>query len=214
MAAKKLFFLQGQWVFVYPPKGMFQNQQYAHIVSYCENDECRAEFNTQRFFRNLWHRVHQPVRRLFKHNQERHLHKFTEKKSESSTATICAAVAVIGIFVVTNVVAGIFAVIVAAVVGICISSTVCVWERELIKRVKMAETTGFNNSLLCKANDIEGVSPMCTDKETVKTKWGKEGKVNNLSLPLKNIKQNTKLSLFYLLICFILFIFIYLFLAK
>ena len=40
----------------------------------------------------------------------------------------------------------------------------------------MAGDTGFNNSLLCKANDIEGVNPMCTDKETVKTKWGKKEK--------------------------------------
>ena len=82
--------------------------------------------------------MHQPVRRPFKHNQERHLHKFTEKRSEFAAATIGAAVAVvIGIFVVTNVVAGIFVVIVtvadgivivivAAAVGIGISSTVCV----------------------------------------------------------------------------------------
>ena len=84
------------------------------------------------------------------------------------------------------VVAGIFViVIVAAVDGIGISSTFCVWERELTKRVMMAENTGFNNSLLCKANDNEGVNPMCTDKETVKTKWRKEVKVNNLSLSLK-----------------------------
>ena len=142
-------------MFVYPPKGMFQNQQYAHIVSYCESGECKVEPNNIRFFRNLWHRVHQPVRRLFKHNQERHLHKFTEKRSESSTAAIGAAFAVVGIFVVTNVVAGIFIVIVAAVDGIGISSTVCVREREreLIKRVMMAGSTGFNNSLLCKADN-------------------------------------------------------------
>ena len=117
--------------------------------------------------------MHQPVRRLFKHNQERHLHKFTEKRSEFAAATIGAAFAVVGIFVVTNVVTGIVIVIVAAAVGIGISSTVCVYvcAKELIKRVKMAGDTGFNNSLLCKANDIEGVNPMCTDKETVKTKW-------------------------------------------
>ena len=113
-------------MFVYPPKGMFQNQQYAHIVSYCENDECRAEFNTQRFLRNLWYRVHQPVQRPLQHNQERHLHKFTEKRSEFAAATIGAAFAVVGIFIVTNVVTGIVIVIVAAAVGIGISSTVCV----------------------------------------------------------------------------------------
>ena len=104
---------------------MFQNQQYAHIVSYCENDECRAEFSNVRLLRDLWYRVHQPVQRPLQHNQERHLHKFTEKRSEFAAA-IGAAFAVIGIFVVTNVVAGIFAVIVAAAVGIGISSTVCV----------------------------------------------------------------------------------------
>ena len=164
MAAKKLFLQQEQWVFVYPPKGMFQNQQYAHIVSYCESGEFKVESNNIRFLRNLWHRVHQPVWRPFKHNQERHLHKFTEKKSEFAAATIGAAVAIVGIFIVTNVVTGIVIVIVAAVDGIGIFSTFCVWERELIKRVKMAETTGLNNNLLYETNDNEGPNLMYTDK--------------------------------------------------
>ena len=110
------------------------------------------------------------------------MHKFTEKRSESSTATIDAA-AVAGIVVVTNVVTGIFAVVITAVDGIDIASPrpfVCV--RGLIKRVMIAGNTGFNNSLLCKANDNEGVSPMCTDKETVKNKMRKVKKVDNSSL--------------------------------
>ena len=111
---------------MYPLKGMFRNQQYAHIVSYCESGEFKVESNNIRFFRNLWYRGHQPVRRPFKHNQERHLHKFTEKRSESSTAAIGAAFAVVGIFIVTNVVTGIVIVIVAAVDGIGIFSTFCV----------------------------------------------------------------------------------------
>ena len=114
--------------------------------------------------------------RPLQHIQERHLHKFTEE-GWVRCCYIGAVVAVVGdIFVVTNIVTGIVIVIVTAVDGIDISSTFCVRKRELIKRVKMAGDTGFNNSLLCKANDIEGVNPMCTDKETVKTKWGKKEK--------------------------------------
>ena len=105
---------------------MFQNQQYAHIVYYCESGEFKVESNNIRFLRNLWYRVHQPVQRPLQHNQERHLHKFTEKRSEFAAATIGAAFAVVGIFIVTNVVTGIVIVIVAAAVGIGISSTVCV----------------------------------------------------------------------------------------
>ena len=60
----------------------------------------------------------------------------------------------------------------------------------------MAGDTGFNNSLLCKANDNEGVSPMCTDKETVKTKWEERRKSKQPKPIFKNIKQNTKNYLF------------------
>ena len=80
--------------------------------------------------------------------------------------------------------------------------------KELIKRVKMAGDTGFNNSLLCKANDIEGVNSMCTDKETVKTKWEERRKSKHSKPTFKKHKQNTKLSLSFILFCyFILFIF-------
>ena len=34
-------------------EGYFQNQQYAHIVSYCESGEFKVESNNIRFFRNL-----------------------------------------------------------------------------------------------------------------------------------------------------------------
>ena len=71
----------------------------------------------------------------------------------------------------------------------------------------MTEDTGLNNNnnLLYEANDNEGVNPMYTDKETVKTQngYGKvKKKVNNLSLYLKTqnkTKQNKKKILSFLI---------------